>query len=102
MLEQGPVESNIIGQSMKHNMPLPEKIQNAPILFPGLELFYTAFDDLISSRQMGMSVGPISWETVQKYCDHLGLGPEQSEAMHYHIRAMDATYLSFLMKKQKK
>jgi len=102
MLEQGPIESTIIGQSMKHDLPLPEKIANAPSLLPGLELYYQAFDDLMSSRQLGMSVGPLSWETVQKYCDFMSLGPVQTEAMHYHMREMDTVYLTFLMKKQKK
>ena len=86
---------------MKHGLPLPEKIENAPSLWPGLELYYIGFMDLMASRQMGMGVGPITWGTIQEYCDKKGLDSEQTEAMHSHIRDMDQVYITHAQKKTK-
>jgi len=98
-LEQGPTEATIIEQSVKAGWPLPESIANAPSLSPGLELYYIAFLDLMSCRQMGMSSGPIWWTTVQEYCNLLKLSEEQTEAMHFHIKEMDLVYLKHSTKK---
>lgn len=84
---------------MREGLPLPQRIENAPSILPGLELYYTGFMDLMSSRQVGMGYGPIWWETVQRYCDHAELGYEQTEAMHYHIKNLDTVYLKHLSKK---
>jgi len=65
----------------------------------GLELYYIGFMDLIASRQMGMSAGPIWWGTVQDYCDKHGLDEDQTEAMHTHVRDMDLAYLKQIGKK---
>ena len=86
---------------MAHGLPLPEKIQNAPSLKPGLELYYLAFMDLMASRTIGMAAGPIWWSTVQTYCDAKVLSESQTEAMHHHIKAMDTVYLKHISKKTK-
>jgi hypothetical protein len=86
---------------MSHGLPLPEKIQNAPSLRPGLELYYIAFQDLMASRPVGMGVGPIWWSTVQTYCEAKHLSEDQTDAMHNHIKAMDAAYLKHMNKKTK-
>lgn len=91
----------IIEQAAKHGLPLPEKIQNAPSLLPGLELYYIGFMDLMASRHVGMGVGPIWWGTVQDYCERKGLDEEQSEAMQYHVKAMDSVYIKYSQKKNK-
>lgn len=99
---QGPVEAQIIQQAAKHGLPLPEKIQNAPSLWPGLELYYIGFMDLMASRQSGLGLGPIWWGTVQHYAEKKGLDEEQTEAMHHHIRALDEVYLKHAQQKTKK
>jgi len=84
---------------VKSGLPLPEKIANAPSLLPGLEIYYIGFMDLIASRQMGMSAGPIWWTTIQEYCDRYSLDEDQTEAMHSHVRDMDLVYLKHIGKK---
>ena len=84
---------------MSHGLPLPEKIQNAPSLRPGLELYYIAFQDLMASRNSGMSLGPIWWSTVQTYCDAKGLDEDQTETMHFLIKEMDTVWLKHMNKK---
>lgn len=100
MLEQGDVEQRIIQQSLREKVPLPERIQNAPSLAWGLELYYSAFMDLMSSRMFGMNVGPIWWQTVQDYCREHGLSEEQTEDMHFFIQQMDLVYLKKLQEKK--
>lgn len=96
---QGPVESRIVSEAVRRKQPIPEKFADAPALWPGLDLYYQGFQDLISSRITGMGVGPIWWSTVQHYCEAKGLDEEQTESMHYHVREMDTFYLSHLNKK---
>lgn len=90
----------IMEQAAKSGLPLPDSIQNAPSILPGLELYYLGFQDLMSSRQVGMGLGPVSWETIDRYCERKGLDEEQTEAMHFHVRALDAFYLKHLSKKK--
>ncbi len=57
--------------------------------------------DLEASRQVGMGAGPIWWNTIQDYCERMGLDEEQTEAMHVHVKALDGAYLKNLKKKAK-
>lgn len=95
MLEYGPDETLIIQQCLREHLPFPDFIQNAPQLKEGLQLFLTAFIDLSTTRAVGMDEGPISWAAIQEYIRWLCLDADQSEAMHLHIRGMDAAYLKF-------
>jgi len=61
-------------------------------------LFYNAFKDLNSER----TDGAIPWSAVQNYCKELELDNTQTEAMHHHIVAMDATQDKFYTAKSKK
>ena len=79
-------------------MPLPDRIQNAPEILPGLQLFFIGFLDLSSSRQIGMGLGAVPWKTIFDYCEAFGLDEEQTEAMHHHIRVMDTAYINFKKK----
>lgn len=81
-------------------MPLPERIQNAPELEMGLELFYNAFMDLTSCRGAGYGTeGPIPWTVVRQWADVHGLSEEQTEDLEYHIPRMDEAYLTHKAKK---
>jgi len=100
-LQHGQVEQQIIEQAMKSGQPIPSRIENAPSIMPGLELYYIGFMELTSSRQMGWSIGPIPWLAIEQYCVMKGLDEEQQEAMHHHIIAMDTVYMKYQAKKQK-
>lgn len=100
-MEQGHLEEQIIKQAVKSGLPIPNRIENAPSIAPGLELYYLGFLRLNSSRQMGFSIGPISWLTIEQYCDANDLDDFQREAMHHHIVAMDTAYLKIQAKKAK-
>jgi hypothetical protein len=86
-------------QCLREGLALPDRIANAPELLPGLELFYLGFVELTDSRQLGMGLGPIPWKVIHDYCEALELDEEQTEAMHHHLREMDAAYLEHHRKK---
>ena len=89
---------------MRENRPLPDRIQNAPSLLPGLELYYGAFMDLMSTRRMGDmgGIAPIGWDVVQYYGISNGFNADQLEALHYHIKTMDGYYIRHYSKKNAK
>lgn len=66
-------------------------MQNAPDLPEHLEWVYEAFWALSSSRQIGMGIGPIPFEPIDRYADRYHI--EDFEEFHHLIRAMDAAFL---------
>ena len=84
---------------MREGVPLPQRIENAPSLLPGLDLYYIGFMDLMASRQVGFGMGPIWWITVHQYCEVHGIVGLQEEDMHYHIKNLDTLYLKHHAKK---
>lgn len=100
-LQQGHIEQQIIEQAVKSGQPIPNRIENAPSIWAGLELYYLGFLDLNSSRSFGMALGPISWVVIEQYCRLKGLDEDQTEAMHHHVAAMDKVYLEHMDKKSK-
>lgn len=90
----------IIRQSFQQRLPLPGRIQNAPQLELGLELFYGAFWDISTGRPLAFAEGPVSWFMVQQYAESLGIEGEQREDLHHHIRLMDNAYLEYRAKKR--
>lgn len=102
-LEQGPTERTIIEQSVRQRLPLPDRIANAPELFPGLDIYYTAFLDLTTCRQLGYGAeGPISWLVIDEYADRSGFEGEQREDLFYHVQEMDRAYVQHMTSKANK
>ena len=93
------MERKILEQAFRQNMPIPDKIKNAPVLAMGLELFFNAWFELTSARSIGMSMGPIPWNVVQDYAERFGLDDFQTEALHYHVRCMDDVFFEHQNKK---
>lgn len=99
-LEQGSVERTILKQVLRERLPVPKRIQNAPRLRFGLELYYGAFFDLCSCRLNAWDFGEIPWTATNEYCRTLGLDEDQTEKMHYFIALLDRTYLRIMRKKR--
>lgn len=89
----GQIERRIVEESYRRRSKLPDRIQNAPQLRLGLELYYIAFIDLSTCRTTGFGAGPIPWSVVQDYADTFDFDEDQTEALHYFVRKMDAAYL---------
>jgi len=82
-------------------MPLPQRIQNAPDLNLGLSLYFTAFWDLDTCRPVGFGYGPIPWSAVRDYALTFEFDEEQQEALFYLIRKLDNAYLQHQHKVKK-
>lgn len=81
---------------------MPDAIQNAPDLLPGLELFWSGFQDLASCRSQGYGVpGPIPWTAIHTYCEAHGIEGRQREDMFYHVERLDKVYLDWSAKRFK-
>lgn len=91
-MEQGPVEQRILLDCFRSQLPIPERIKNAPELRIGLQLFMTAFMDLHSCRPAGFGLSPIPWTAIHDYCERLDIIGEQREDLLYHVQALDDAY----------
>lgn len=89
-------------QARKQNLPVPDSIQNAPVLLPGLEFYYAAFLDLSTCRAVGMGEGPIPWDAIDRYAQRHGLDDDEYDAFFGLIRALDARYLQYKEKQYQK
>jgi hypothetical protein len=75
------------------NMPLPDKIKNRPKLRPGLDLYWRAFWEMSSDREIGMGVGPIPWRTVNDWCLRNDIWGEDFERLLTILRGMDGEFM---------
>ena len=80
-------------QCQKSGRELPEAMQDAPSVDPGLTLYYKAFWELHTCRPVGMSVGAIPWMAMADYARALGFDAEQTDLLFHHVRRMDDAYL---------
>jgi hypothetical protein len=80
---------------LRYGYPLPEQLQNPPVLEEYLQLYMKAFRHLSTCRQMGMGPGPIPWTAVVEYARIQAFDSVQTEALHYHVERLDGAYLSF-------
>ncbi len=99
-MEQGPHEELILKQAARSGAKLPDAIQNAPELQPGLGIFMEGYLELSSSRQVGMGPGQIPWKAVMEYCMFYELDEELTEDMQHHVRQMDVVWLEHHRKKE--
>lgn len=76
-------------------MPLPDRIQNAPELYQGLELYYNGFTELTSCRQVGYGLGPIPMLSILEYCMVNGIEGEQREDFVWFVQRLDQKYLEW-------
>ena len=54
-----------------------------------------AFQELSTTRQMSMGLGPIPWNTIMDFAAWCGLDEENTEALNSIIREMDLAYLEW-------
>lgn len=101
MLEMGDSELAIAKQAIQNGIPIPDRIQNAPGLFPGLELFLGAFFDLDSERTHSNGVTMIPASRIHDWADRYRLTDEMREDLIHHVRWMDAEHCVRVAAKQK-
>jgi hypothetical protein len=94
----GKTERQIIETCKKRGQPLPEALQNAPVLYSGLDEYYSAFWRLHTDRQIGMGIGQIPWTSMVNYADREEMDAEEFLRFETLIRAMDDAYLEHAAK----
>lgn len=62
---------------------------------PHLEFEWQAFIELSNDRQMGMSLGPLSWTSMHLYAERHGLFGDEFDRFARLIREMDSAYLGW-------
>ena len=82
-------------------MPLPDKIKNKPEVKFGLELYWKAFQDLSSDRDVGMGVGPIPWSAMSTWGARNHIWGDDFERLVMVLRGMDSIYMDKQGKKSK-
>jgi hypothetical protein len=86
----------------KDESEIPAALLDEPDLLQGLDLYYNAFWELSSDRQVGMSAGPIPYSSIVTYCREWGLDEELSSNMLKLVRKMDGHFLEWQDKQSKK
>jgi len=92
-MEYGPSEERRIGGAIQRKRELPRSIRNAPELWPGLEIFLSAFWELNSSRSVGLAIGPIPYSEIVEWGRVWELDDEMLDDLIFHVRRMDAAYV---------
>lgn len=100
-MELGPYEQAIAKQAFRAGQPLPERIQNAPELRTGLQLYIQAFFDLDSERSHAMGLVAIPWSSINEYAKAFDFDDEQKDCLFFFIRRLDASHLKRLEAKNK-
>ena len=79
-------------------LPLPKKIQNAPVPFFGTELYLTAFYDLDGDRPSGLEIQLIPWAAMKDYAGAYDIVGEQREDLFSVLRSVDMAYVKYIRK----
>ncbi len=87
------MEQKILRDCYRFGMPIPEKIQNAPELLPGLELYHQAFLDLNSCRALSEVMGPIPILAMLEYCWIHEIDGEQREDFLWLLQRLDLKFM---------
>lgn len=83
-------------------LEMPDRVKNAPEVYPGLELYYQAWMDLHSSRPQGFGPCPIQWNMIREYAVANEFDLDQTAQLHHALDAMDQVYLAWADKKSTK
>ena len=71
-------------------------LKEPPSLTIHQQLLYTAFSELGTERQLGMSEGPIPWSSMIRYAEYYGYEPTGFCEV---LRRVDYAYLEYQSKK---
>lgn len=91
----GDVEQTLARQAYSMRQPMPERIQNAPELNAGLELFLEAFFELDTER----TEGAIPWSSVVRYAEVYQFEEVQFGDLLHHLRTLDPVLMKYRSKK---
>lgn len=83
-------------------MPLPDRIKNKPMVRPGLDFYWRAFNDLSGDRDIGMGIGPIPWCAIHDWAVRHQVYEEDFDRLVLILRGLDAVFMERQGAKSKK
>jgi hypothetical protein len=83
-------------------MKLPEKVADKPEIIAGLDLYWKAFTDLMSDRDVGMAEGPIPWSAMSEWATRRRIFGDDFERFVYILRELDSAYMEHRGKEMKR
>lgn len=88
-------------QAIRQKVAVPERIANAPDLFPWLRAEYEAFFELATCRT---ELNPIPWTALHQYAVANGFADTHEDLYRFTklIRAMDVRYIEILRERHEK
>lgn len=99
----GKDEKTLLSLAARQNMPIPDKILNAPDLQPGLQLYLDCFNDLNHSRYNSSGfVGRIHYDLIDLWCNNNGVEGDQKLDVIHIIGKMDYVYVTWQFEAMKK
>ena len=75
----------MIEAALERGQEIPDVFREEPPLYPGEEFYLQAFKKLSTCRQLGMSIGPIPWDAIDRYIERSQLDPELHEVFEATI-----------------
>lgn len=82
---------------------LPDRVLNAPRLYPELEVYWLAFTHLNTCRPPAFEgVCPIPLTAVLQYASFKGFNHEQAEELDFLVSRMDIEYMRWVEQKHKR
>jgi hypothetical protein len=99
----GKNEKTLLDLAARQNMPIPDKILNAPDLEPGLQLYMDCFNDLNHSRFNSSGfVGRLHYNLIDLWCNNNGVYGDQKLAVIHIIGKLDFVYVTWQFEQMKK
>jgi hypothetical protein len=81
---------------------LPDVVENAPTLQPGLIYYYLIWQELSADRQIGFGLGPIPSSSIRCYCKDEQLTDDETYDVTYLVRALDRAFLDHAAQESKR
>lgn len=92
----------MIEAAVRRRQPLPDAVQNAPSLLPGLELYLEAYMDLATCRSTAFAVERVPWTAIDQYARRNGIDGEAFDYFLALMREMDQEYIDWMNDKSKR
>lgn len=83
------IPAEVIADAKAGNPHGMRAVARAPEIEPRFGYYWSAYQELGTERQQGMSLGPIPNSAIQEWCVDEELDPLEADAFHYIIRTID-------------
>lgn len=79
----------------RNGVPIPDKFNNAPRLLPGLDLYFSAYEELVSFMNVHRDRPPILWADVHSYAMHHGFTHDQRRMLMKAVAELEGVNINW-------